>query len=625
MGEGFGRLKPEVFRLMLPWNSKEGPPAGVLPGHPNYWRYEQRQKWIARTHAMIDRARTHGVDTIVVTLRSNTHRDYPASGADLFLPSVAKYEQEVTKVIQEFALKVDVWGGVNEPNLWPTFEGNCCRKIPAATLAEYQSRFAGAVNTWDSSALDTSPDFSDNTENWKSYVEEYKAEWAKRYGAGGAFANVAALHTYGAIQAMSLQKVNEYAGMLPAGKEIWVTEAGAHFTTPQAQAQKVAWMTNGASGLASHDRVTRIAYYHMRDHNSAWDTALMEENQAPRPAWYTWCAAAHGNNGSHPDCTGYPPPPPWRPSFNGDTMDDLIVADPVNARFAVATSDGWSLGSTGTGSWLTGWGGEPVWADVGDFNGDNRSDLISADPVNARFAVALSNGSSLGATGSGPWLTGWGGNPTWADVGDFNGDRKSDLIVADSVNGQFAVATSSGTSLGASGSGPWLTGWGGNPTWADVGDFNGDGKDDLIVSNATNNTYAVALSSGAQLGAAGTGMWLSGWDGSPEWAGVGDFNGDGRDDLIMADPTNARYAVAISNGSSLSGSGTGVWLTGWGGDPEWADVADVNGDGKDDLIVSNPANNTYAVALSNGTQLGAPGSGVWLSGWDGSPVWAAAG
>lgn len=315
MGDRFARLRPEAFRLMIPWNAKEGPPAGVEEGHPNYKRYEERQKWLARTHAMIDRAEVYGVDTIILTLRSNTHREYPNMADDFFLPTPFRYEFEAAKVVKEFAGKVDVWGGINEPNLWPRYEGACCRRIPVATLVHFQASIAEIVNVWEEAGTPvTSPDFNDETAKWEPYVENFKSAFQNSSYPGDGFGNVAAFHPYSAVNTEDLSTVNKYAKIVPGTRPIWVTEAGVHYnsetkggmrynSTPATHAAKVAWMTNKADGLASQDRVTRIGYYHMRDHNPEWDSALLNEDQTPRPAWNVWCAASHNGAATHADCS----------------------------------------------------------------------------------------------------------------------------------------------------------------------------------------------------------------------------------------------------------------------------------------------------------------------------------
>ncbi|MBO9532308.1 MAG: VCBS repeat-containing protein [Solirubrobacteraceae bacterium] len=314
------------------------------------------------------------------------------------------------------------------------------------------------------------------------------------------------------------------------------------------------------------------------------------------------------------------PPASWQRSPSGDGYADLVVANPSTATFAVATSTGAALGGAGTGHWLSGWGANPDWARIGDVNGDGKGDLVAADKANNRFVVATSTGSAFGGPGTGTWLSGWAAALQWAELGDFDGDGKDDIVFNSPSQGAIMVARSYGTGFSAPQA--WQTSWGGGkPQWGDTGDFNGDGKDDVILSNASNNTYAVTTSTGSAFGGPGTQTWLTGWTGSPAWARAGDFNGDRRDDLIVQDPATATYRVATSTGSALSGAGT--WLSGWGYNAQ-ADVGDFNGDGKDDLISPGSSSN-YAVAPSSGTALNAPGGGTWLTGWSTTLPWVAAG
>jgi hypothetical protein len=302
-----------------------------------------------------------------------------------------------------------------------------------------------------------------------------------------------------------------------------------------------------------------------------------------------------------------------RPTFNGDGLADFVVCAP-GTQYAVAVSTGSSLGGAGTGIWSN-WACDPD-ARVGDFNGDGRADIIVPNPNDNTWNVSISTGSDFGGAGTGTWLSGWTARPTWVGVGDFNGDGKADLAMC--VNNTYDVALSTGSSLGGSGTGAWLTGWACSPN-ARVGDFNGDGKDDIIVPDTSNNTWAVALSTGSSFGASGTGTWLTGWTAQPTWVGVGDFNGDGKSDLVVCNSN--QYSVALSNGSQLAGSG--VWSN-WACDPN-AGVGDFNGDGKADLTVPDTSSNTWAVDLSSGSSFGASGTGTWLTGWTAQPTWAGVG
>src|SRR5207253_513617 len=134
------------------------------------------------------------------------------------------------------------------------------------------------------------------------------------------------------------------------------------------------------------------------------------------------------------------------------------------------------------------------WVDVkvGDFTGDGKSDIVGRVQQTGRWWMALSNGST--AFTSSPWGA-WPTSVTWVDVhvGDFNGDGKADITGRVQQTGRWWVALSNGST--AFTSSPWGA-WPTTVTWVDirVGDFNGDGKADLIGRIAQNGEWWAALS-----------------------------------------------------------------------------------------------------------------------------------
>jgi hypothetical protein len=232
------------------------------------------------------------------------------------------------------------------------------------------------------------------------------------------------------------------------------------------------------------------------------------------------------------------------------------------------------------------------------------ADLVVGNPSDATFDVALSTGSSFSGIGSG--LTGWG-NGGWAGLADVTGNGISDLVEYNPATGDWDVSLGYGNGqFGAPGSGVWLTGWGPGD-WAGLADLTGNGRADLVVHNPSNDTFDVALSTGSSF--SGDGSWLSGW-GVGDWVGLGDLTGNGRADLVEHNPSNDCFDVATSTGSSFSGSG--AWLCGWGvGD--WVGLGDLTGNGMADIVEHNPSNQSYDVALSTGSSFS--GDGAWLTGW----------
>jgi hypothetical protein len=303
------------------------------------------------------------------------------------------------------------------------------------------------------------------------------------------------------------------------------------------------------------------------------------------------------------------------PSFDGDNRADLVATNPSTNSVAVTLSTGRSFNASGSGTWLNGWS-SPTWMEVGDFNGDDKSDLAATDPSTNHVSVTTSTGSSFNGPNSGWWIDGWS-VPRWMRVGDFNGDGKDDLAATDPSTNTVMVTLSTGRSFNASGSGTWLNGWS-SPTWMEVGDFNGDGKDDLAATDPWTNHVAVSTSTGSSFNGPNSGWWIDGWS-VPRWMRVGDFNGDGKDDLVATDPSTNHVSVTTSTGSSFNGPNSGWWIDGWSV-PEWMEVGDFDGDGKDDLAATDPWTNHVAVTTSTGSSFGGLGSQWWTDGWS-MPEW----
>ena len=132
-----------------------------------------------------------------------------------------------------------------------------------------------------------------------------------------------------------------------------------------------------------------------------------------------------------------------------------------------------------------------------------------------------------------------------------------------------------------------------------VGDFNGDGKLDLAVANYGSNTVSVLLGNGNGAFAAAT-TYSTGGIASPIALAVGDFNGDGKLDLAVAN-------YAEQHGEHSPGQRLGRvrrardLLHRRQRVPMSVAVGDFNGDGKLDLAVANRNSDNVAVLLGNGT------------------------
>jgi hypothetical protein len=193
---------------------------------------------------------------------------------------------------------------------------------------------------------------------------------------------------------------------------------------------------------------------------------------------------------------------------------------------------------------------------VGDFNNDGRDDIATFTRGNTGDVyVALSNGSSFVGTGV-KWHDSFDYGNEIPAIGDFNGDGRDDL--ATFTRGPAAdvyVALSTGTGFTGTGA-KWHDFFAVGAELPTVGDFNKDGRDDIVTfTRGSNADVYVALSTGA--GFSGTGVkWHNLFAVGNEIPGSGDFNGDGRTDIAtFTRGPAADVFVARSTGARFVGTG----------------------------------------------------------------------
>ncbi len=265
--------------------------------------------------------------------------------------------------------------------------------------------------------------------------------------------------------------------------------------------------------------------------------------------------------------------------LNGDRQPDLAIADPESGNIYVKLATGNGQFGNAIAYPL---GSQPSALAIADLNGDGKPDVIAAD--SSGLDVLLGNGNgTLGAVKTFPA----GGSLSSLAVADFNSDGKPDVASANAAAG--AVSLFLGTGDGAFQNARAIPLPGGlAPSSVVSGDFNGDGKPDLVVALGQDfmpGALAVLLGKGDGTFQAPVNIALPG----PILGklAVGDFNGDGHLDIVaavQASPGSNQIVVLLGNGN---GSFQTPLLTKTATGAPMIAVTDLDGDGKQDLLLAD--------------------------------------
>ena len=303
--------------------------------------------------------------------------------------------------------------------------------------------------------------------------------------------------------------------------------------------------------------------------------------------------------------------------LNDDGHGDLIFQHSVTGDTEFQLQIGNTIVTLNTPSVTTPWKA----IGTGQFTSDTDrfADILLQDTTTGNLEVITGINTTTGAN-TVTAFTVQPGAATWKAItaGDFNGDAASDVLLQQGPGGPAEIMflnTKAGEATGKVDLVSAVTTPGANWNAISSGDFNADGNSDILWQNSLTGGLDVSLMNGA----VGTPAAVTYTSFVPSLnftaVGTGDFNGDGKSDILLRNNVTGDAEVLFMNGTSEIGSP--LVVTGPG--PGWtlSGAEDVNRDGFSDLLWQNNGTGqvvaqemtTGGVPLGGLINLGAPPSG----------------
>ncbi|MCS3794782.1 FG-GAP-like repeat-containing protein [Niastella sp. OAS944] len=283
--------------------------------------------------------------------------------------------------------------------------------------------------------------------------------------------------------------------------------------------------------------------------------------------------------------------------IDGDNRTDLIYAGSVTNKITIyrntTTGSTLSFSPTDINGYTT-----PTCIKTGDVNGDGLLDLVVSCPSQFRLYI-LKNTSTPGniSFSSGLALNTVTG-PRKIAIGDLDNDGKADIACSlASVNGIGVFKnTSTGANISFAAKLDFTTT--GSAEGIAIGDLTQDGKPEIItaiggaggISLLENTSTPGTISFNPRV------HFFT--DGAPYEVAIADVDGDGRADMISTNTTSNNITIYRTNGSNPLTFDTKINLL-TATDPRGLELSDLNSDGKPDIVISHSGSDSAISILKN--------------------------
>src|SRR5881392_2896343 len=236
-----------------------------------------------------------------------------------------------------------------------------------------------------------------------------------------------------------------------------------------------------------------------------------------------------------------------------------------------------------------------------DFDGDCKSDVLWRNSATGEDYVWLMNGLTITRGGSLTTVD----DPAWQiqGTGDFDGDGKADILWRNAVTGENYIWLMNGLSIASSGSVNFVdpaSGW----QVQGIGDFDGDGRDDILWRNLSTGENYIYLMNGWAIASGGLIRTVA--DQAWQVKGIGDFDGDGRADILWRNSSTGQNYIYAMNGLTIASEDYLRTVA----DQAWQvkGIGDFDGDRKADTLWRNTATGEDYAYFMNGSVIASEGS-----------------
>ncbi|MEQ8787933.1 MAG: FG-GAP-like repeat-containing protein [Pirellulaceae bacterium] len=284
--------------------------------------------------------------------------------------------------------------------------------------------------------------------------------------------------------------------------------------------------------------------------------------------------------------------------FDGDGRDDVLFREIDSGAnriaFARGAEDFTIVIDRIPRDWINGF--DEV--EVGDFDGDGRDDLLFRQVDSGWNRILFARGNEEFSPVTDRIPRGWINGFDEVVSGDFDGDGRDDLLFREVDSGFNRILFARGVESFVEVTDRIPRGWINGAEEVVAGDFDGDGRDDLLFRQVESGDNRILFARGNEQFVEVTNRIPRGWINGFDEVVSGDFDGDSRDDLMFREVVSGDNRILLARGNEQFEAVTNMIATGHINDFDEFLAGDFDGDGRDDVMFREVASGTNRIGFS---------------------------